>query len=242
MSWHLLQNKEQIRRIIEYLIDEQIEINVRIEKEGSKYSSRFIEVVPGANGGDVAASSDQTPELVMDKLVPERGNSLIREFPRVGVEALTTKYLCRCHTKYVRVPTAHPYYGLIVSFPEFLELEEKRREERITVEFPDVLSAVFELAVGPEKDQSYELNILNYSDHGLGLLVPEKDFGLLQMLGPGDRISEITILAKPGLMHMDGIVRHKTKIKDGRHKENYVLGLESNTGIGAIINEVSSSQ
>ena len=150
---------------------------------------------------------------------------------------MTNKYLCRCHTKYICAKDTYPYYGLMMSFPEFLELEEKRKEERITLEFPEVVSAVFKLVRGLEKDQSYELNILNYSDHRLGLLVTEKDFNLLQMISPGDRIPEITIFAKPGLMHMDGIVRHKTRIEDGRYKGNYVLGLESNTEIGAIINE-----
>jgi hypothetical protein len=85
------------------------------------------------------------------------------------------------------------------------------------------------------------LNILNYSDHGLGLLVAEKDFNLLQMLNPGDRILEITIFAEPALIHMDGIVRHKTRIEDGRFRGDYILGLESNTIIGAIINEVLNS-
>jgi len=237
MSWHLLQNKEKITRVIKYLIHKQIEIKVRIEGEETRYSSRFVEMVPGSNRGDVSVSSDENLELVMDKLAPKRGNSLIQQFREVGVEVLTNKYLCRCHTKYICDNDTYPYYGLMMSFPEFLELEEKRKEERITLEFPEVVSAVFKLVRGPEKDQSYELNILNYSDQGLDLLVTEKDFNLLQMISPGDRIPEITIFAKPGLMHMDGIVRHKTRIEDGRYKGNYVLGLESNTEIGAIINE-----
>ena len=153
MSWHLLQNKEKITRIIEYLIYQQIEIMVRIEGEETKYSSRFIEIVPDSNRGDVSVSSDEILELVMDKLVPERGNSLIQQFPEVGVEVLTNKYLCRCHTKYIYASGAYPYYGLIMSFPEFLELEEKGREERITLESPDVISAVFNLAKGPERYQ-----------------------------------------------------------------------------------------
>ena len=66
----------------------------------------------------------------------------------------------------------------MISFPEFLELEEKRGEETVTLESPEVISAVFNLAMGREKYQSYELNILNYSDHGVGLLITEKDLNL----------------------------------------------------------------
>ncbi len=238
MSWHLLQDKEKITRIIKYLIHEKIEINVRIEGEETKYSSRFIEILPGSKRGNAPVSSDKTPELVMDTLVPDRGNGLIQQFTRVGVEVLTDKYLCRCHTKYIcESNTSYPYYGLMISFPEFLDLEEKRKEERATLESPEVISAVFTLVTGPKKYQSYELNILNYSDHGVRLLVTEKDSNLLQRLNLGDRIPEITIFAEPGLMHMDGTVRHKTRIEDGKHRGNYILGLESNTIMETIIKE-----
>ncbi|GAI86549.1 unnamed protein product, partial [marine sediment metagenome] len=155
MCWHLLQDKEKIIRIIEYLIYEQIEIKVRIEGEETKYSSRFFEIVPGSNRGDVSVSSDEVLELVMDKLAPERGNSLIQQFPKVGVELFANDYLCRCQTKYICATNTYPYHGLIMSFPEFLELEEKRREERATLESPEVISAVFDLVKGPGKDQSY---------------------------------------------------------------------------------------
>lgn len=238
MCWHLLQDKEKIIRIIEYLIYEQIEIKVRIEGEETKYSSRFFEIVPGSNRGDVSVSSDEVLELVMDKLAPERGNVLIQQFPKVGIELLANDYLCRCQTKYICATNTYPYHSLIMSFPELLELEEKRREERATLEPPEVISAVFDLVKGPGKDQSYELNVINYSDHGLALLVTEKDLNLLQMLNPGDRIPEMVIFAEPGLIHIDGIVRHKTRVEAGRYRDNYILGLESNTKIKAIINEV----
>ena len=93
--------------------------------------------------------------------------------------------------------------------------------------------------MGREKYQSYELNILNYSDHGVGLLITEKDLKFLQMLSPGDRIPEITIFVEPGLIHMDGTVRDRRRIEDEGFKGNYILGLESNTIIGAIKREGS---
>jgi hypothetical protein len=240
MSWHLIHDKEKITKIINYLINERIEINVRIEGEETKFSSRFIETLPGSKRGNAPVSSDKTPALVMDTLVPDRGNSLIQQSPQVGVEILTDKYLCRCHIEYIcENDTSYPYYGLMISFPEFFELEERRREERVTLDSPEVISAVFYLDTDPEEFRSYELNILDYSDHGVALLVKKKDSDLLQMLDPGDRIPEITIFSEPGLIHMDGTVRHKTKIEAGKHRGNYILGLESNTIIGDIIREGS---
>lgn len=127
MRWHLIHDKEKITKIINYLINERIDINVRIEGEEIRFSSRFIEILSDSEGGDVSASSDKTPELIMDTLVPDRGNSLIQQSPQVGVEILTDKYLCRCHIEYIcENNTSYPYYGIMISFPEFLELEEER--------------------------------------------------------------------------------------------------------------------
>ena len=128
----------------------------------------------------------------------------------------------------------------MMSFPRFVELEEKRKEERIALEFPEFISAVFKLAKGPEKDQLYELNVMNYSCYGLALLITEKDFNLLRILNTGERIPKITLFSELSLIHLDCIVRHMTRIEDGKFKGDYILGLESNTIIEAV-NGVSTS-
>ena len=68
---------------------------------------------------------------------------------------------------------------------------------------------------------------MNHSSYGLGLLITEKDFNLLQILDPGDKIQEITLFAASILTKADAVVRHKTKIEDGKYKDDYILGLES---------------
>jgi hypothetical protein len=231
MSRQLLQSEEKITNIINYLISRQAEITVRIEGKETEYSSRFIEILPRSNGGGVSVSHNERPELVMEKLVPAEGNSLIQQFPEANVEFLICGHLCRCPTKYVSISTTFPHYGLIMSAPVFMELEEKRKEQRVTLESPEFISAMFKLNKASETTQSYELNIFNYAGNGLGLLLTEKDFDLLERLNPGDKLPEITLYAESALTVLDGIVRHKTKIEDGTYQGSYIIGLESNTKI-----------
>ena len=65
-----------------------------------------------------------------------------------------------------------------MNFPDFAVLEEKRDEERIRPEFPEFISAIFKLAKRHGMDQLYDLNVIDYSIDGLGLLITEKDFDI----------------------------------------------------------------
>ena len=118
-----------------------------------------------------------------------------------------------------------------MNLPDFAVLEEKRDEERIRPEFPELISAIFKLAKRHEMDQLFDLNVIDYSIDGLGLLITEKDFDLLQTLNPNDIIPEITFFAAEALTTLDGTVRHITRIEEGKYKDNYILGLRSNTKI-----------
>ncbi len=119
----------------------------------------------------------------------------------------------------------------MMSLQGFVKLEEKRKDERIRPEFPEFISAIFKLAKRGEKKQLYDLNVIDYSSHGLGLLITEKDFDLVQILSLEDKIPEITLFAAEALTTLDGTVRHITKIEKGKYKSNYILGLRSNIQI-----------
>ena len=99
------------------------------------------------------------------------------------------------------------------------------------VDIPEFFSAVFSLEQNSEGNHSYELNILDYSPHGLGLLLTERDFGLLDRVDPGDRLCGIQIFADSAFTRLDGIVRHKTPINEGKYQGSFILGLESSTTI-----------
>ncbi len=122
-------------------------------------------------------------------------------------------------------------------------MKEKRREERLILEPPDIISAEFEIGKGSEKGQLWHLDAFDCSRHGLGLLVTEFDSALLQILNPGDRIKGMALYTEWAISKVDATVRHITKIKRGSHEGQYVLGVESeeleelNEGVKANIRE-----
>jgi hypothetical protein len=229
LRWLKLKNRERILLILEYLLSHGREIKVRIEGKEYEYSSKILEIMPGSHGMDIPKSVNKRTDLVVEKLVPEEGNTLIQQNPEIDLEFFINTYLCRCHAHYIGISNFYPCYGLIVSLPVLVELQEKRIEERIMLSYPEYICALLKVGLGDQKDQLYELNVLNCSSHGLGLLVTEKNFDLLHVINPGDKIPEIILFAESSLTHLDGTVRHKTKIKDGKYTGNYLLGIESNT-------------
>ena len=118
-----------------------------------------------------------------------------------------------------------------MEFPNFTLLEEERNEERIIPEFPEFISAIFNIAKRDGTDQFYDLYVINYSSEGLGLLITEKDFDILPTLDTADIIPGITLFAAEALTVLDGTVRHITRVKEGKYQGNYILGLRSNTKI-----------
>ncbi len=231
MGWYLLREKEKILRIIEHLISKRTEITIRIKGEKTIYFSRVIGIVPESNCGDHSKASDQKMEMLIEKLIPERGNKLIRQFPEIGIEFPTNEYACRCHSKYASFDSGYPYHGLTMTFPAFVELEEKRAEQRFAFQSEEFISAVFKIPVEGDDNQIYELDIINWSGHGLALLVTEKDFDLIERLRPIHKIPEITLFAASAMMTVDGTLRHINKIEGGKYRGDYLLGLELNTSI-----------
>ena len=78
-----------------------------------------------------------------------------------------------------------------------------------------------------KRGKIYNLNVLDCSRHGLGLIVTKEDFDLLEKLRNGDKIKNISFYATWTLIKVAGHVRHKTKIEEGKYKGCYLLGIES---------------
>jgi hypothetical protein len=109
----------------------------------------------------------------------------------------------------------------------FLNIQEKRREDRIPQEMPEFITVEFSVAGEGGERKHYELNVVDCSAHGLGLLVTDKDMDLIQSLNPGDKIEEITYYASSSMIKVEGTVVHKTKVHEGKYRGAYVVGIES---------------
>ena len=110
---------------------------------------------------------------------------------------------------------------------ETMEIYEKRREDRVLYDMPEVVSVEFTVDKEPAKGKVYDLGVIDCSRHGLGILVREKDFELLESVDLGDWLRDIIFYATWARIKVDGIVRHKTKIAEGKYRGCYVLGIES---------------
>jgi hypothetical protein len=223
MVWITLDDNREIMRLIDQVISERIEIRIRVEGEKTPFTSQIIKM----DRGGISSEIKQRPELIIERLLPEKGDFLIQSLPEVGVEFSLNQSLCRCAVACIGPGSTPPQFSFILSLPESLEIEERRREERVTHETPEFFSATFGLGKNPKSDKLYELNILNRSNCGLGLIVSHKDLDLLRILKKGDRLNNITLLASWAMTVVNSTVSHITEIEQGKHKGCYVLGIDS---------------
>jgi len=228
MAWLTLDDTQKIMRIIDHVISKRIEITIRVKGERGPFTSKIIRI----NQGSISSETESRPELIIENLFPEEANSLLRSLPEVAVEFSINKTLCRCIVECIGSSSTPPHVGFIMSFPESLEIKEKRREDRFTYGTTEFISAGFRLAKRAKRDKLFELNVLTCSRHGLGLLVTRKDLDLLRILKKGDRLDDIILLAPWAMITVSGTVSHVTKIEEGKHKGCYLLGIDSRDIIG----------
>ena len=236
MDWYILDDREKIMTIFNHLVSNGAAIEVRMEGENTIFTSRLI----GIKYGQVSSEIGEKPRLIIEKLTPDEGNVLIQSVSRIFLDFLLRENPCLCAVEYVGIGNVYPDFGLILDFPKSIEIQERRREERFTYEIPELVSAEVRLGNGTKKANVYDLNVINYSRHGLGLLVTRKDFDLLQLVNRGDKLSDITFFCESALIKVSGTVRHKTRIEDGKYRGCYIIGIESHELIaGAALEETS---
>ena len=113
-----------------------------------------------------------------------------------------------------------------------MESMERRKEERVVYEDPEVVSAFFTLEDKKgSKDRVFNISVLNCSHHGIGLLVTEKDDILLRELQPGDEIRGMRFYNNLAVIEFDGIVVHKTEIDHGEYEGSHIIGIQSKSFI-----------
>jgi hypothetical protein len=207
-----IRESRKIQEILEYLIAKEKEVKVLFEGRSTSYASRIIK-------WEVKKS-----QIILDKLFPEDGNRLIKAQDDLTLEFTMKADFCRCRVRYVKISTRYPHFGFIVSAPTSVKVGERRRESRQSYEPPGFVSVEFRVGAG---DKVYSLGVKDCSLRGLGILIMKKDFELVMVLKPGDKIKDITFYAKSAVIKGDGIVRHVTKIKTGAHQGSYILGIES---------------
>jgi hypothetical protein len=223
MAVNRLEDRQKITRILEYLISTKYEIKVLVKGDGNPFTSRIIKSEQNRPSLLKGAKSI----IVIEKLQPDRGNSLIQTSEKVVLKFIISEQPCNCTVNYVGISSMPPFLGFILSAPEIIEVEEKRREKRVVFEPPDFQLAEIFLRKGTKEERHYELSVIDCASHGLGMIIPEKHLELLDMIKKGDVIKDIHFYAPNAMLKIDGIVRHITRIDEGKFKGGYYIGIES---------------
>ncbi len=219
-GWSQIKDRRKIQEIFERMVSKNMEIKVLIDEESVRFMSRAYRLNP-----EEISSLGSEPELLIEKLFPEIGNSLIQSSSQVTLEFSIKENFCRGKAKYIGMSNEYPYFGIMITLPRSIELsKDRRREMRYVYEMPDFVSVAFSIT---GKDKVYDLNVMDCSMHGLGILITKKDFDLVRLVKPGDRIRDIVFYSKNAMIKVDGVVRHMSKMSTGKHKDSYVLGIES---------------
>jgi len=206
-----IEEKKKTLTVIHHLISEKVEILVDIKESDKQFTTKLVKV--NKNG-----------YLIVEKLYPEVGNSIIQSFPNVVFSFALSGGKGVFHTKYRSINTQYPEFGLIIDFPATIQIEDKRREQRIENNLTKFLSAEFTL----EGDNTvYQLKAINLSAHGIGLVVDKKYFGLLGKINVGDTIKDLRLFLTIATLTVDGTVMHKTPMDMDEVKGSYILGIKS---------------
>ena len=113
------------------------------------------------------------------------------------------------------------------SLTENSEESTTKRVDRYIYKASEFTYAELKIKEEPEQLRSYTLKVLNCSSGGIGILITKKDFKLLQKLGEGDIIKNVSLYSQWSVETMDMTVAHKTKIESGEYSGCYVMGLDS---------------
>ena len=199
--------RQKIIGTVEYLIARKTEITVKIEGHEQPFVSRIAE----ANYGDTSSNTEEEPTLVIEKLSPEEGNAVIQSGSRMTALFSLRETSCRFNARCLSVPGEGTDEGFVISFPESIDIREKRRRDRRGDEIPDFVSVVVKVKDESRKDRTYELEIFDCTAYGIGILVRDKYVEILDRIEVGDKLRDITLYGAYTIVKVKGTARHKTK-------------------------------
>jgi sulfur carrier protein ThiS len=220
MPWHTLKDKAKILAIIRHLISRQRELKILIDGEKETFRARIVKL------NRILSEKGEEVQLVIQRLDPKGDNELIRASSEVRMEFIVKKKFCKCKTAYIGPAYHEGDFVLLLAFPSSVQVHKERREERINLEMLEPISV--KLTVGKElnEQKTYDLTVVDCSRHGLGLLVTQNAFDLLEELNVGDLIRDMIMYAPWALITVNGEVAHKTEFQEGDHKGCFMLGIK----------------
>jgi hypothetical protein len=229
MAWQPLSDHTEIRGIFDTIIRKGASIEVHFPGDEEVFFTRALGVSSLEKGPP--KGSLRAEAILLRDLSPRRGNDRIRNSDECEILFSFRSFLCRFRSTVLSEPEDPPHPGHLIEYPAVMDVEEKRREERFFPGSPGFYCAAFSYTDRNRETRNYELRILNFSRHGLGLLISERDFPLLQLLQPGDPVEDLTLYGEAVLVRLSAVVRHKSEIEEGPFAGGYVLGLRAEASL-----------
>jgi hypothetical protein len=221
----ITQSKARIRQAIDLLTANRNPITVKIEGENTSFDSRIVKVDhahPDLEAGTAG-------RVFIQWLSPARGNDLIQSVNPIQVRSSLGRYRLGFGSYYVTESLEFPHRGHIITYPESLVIEDRRRSDRYEVgsnATPLFGRARIGIGTGGTKERVYDFGVFDVSENGVGLLVGEGLSGWLERIGIGDRLKEVELYTRWSIVRMDGTVRHKSKVREGKYSGYRLLGIE----------------
>ena len=214
MEFFAIGEKRRVLTVLDYLISKGVQISAKIQGSDEEFSTKVVKL----------KRDDGPSSLIIEKLYPESGNSLIQSRPDVQFSFEMSGSRCVIATKYLGINTEYPEFGLIVAFPSSIQVEDRRKEERIRNGLTKFLSVEFTVE---GDDKLYHLKVINIGSSGIGFIVEEDDFDLFEKINVGDPIRDLRFFLRRATLIVDAEVKHVTRITAGKFKGSYLVGIES---------------
>jgi hypothetical protein len=212
---------QKIKGTIEFLIARKAEITIRIEGHERPFVTRITE----ADYGDTSSDRQGESVMVFEKLNPDEGNALLKSGSRIVALFSLRDTSCRFTTRCLDVPGEETGEGFVVSFPESIDVREKRRRDRRGDQIPEFVSIVVKLEDESRKAKSYELEIFDCTAYGVGILVRNKYMEILDRIEVGEKLRDVTLYGAHTIVKVEGTVRHKSK-RSTEGEDFHVVGVE----------------
>ena len=218
-------NRRRIREAIDFLNSKRRPVAIRIEGAAPRFTSKIIK----ADHGDLLARAGIGGNLLVEMLSPEEGNELIQSSKGIRVRFSIGKSDCEFLAHYIKKSEVSPYYGHIITYPEAITILDRRRDNRYEVdlaEAPLFVNAKVTIKTGSLEERSYDLKVFDISESGVGLLVQEEMGALLEAIDIGSRPEEIELLASWTTIKVNGTVKHRSNVQEGKFAGRYLVGIQ----------------
>jgi hypothetical protein len=221
MPCHIIKNEAKISAIVRHLTSRQRKIKIFLDGEKRVFRSKIRRV------DRIVSDNGEKAQIVIEGLDPKEGNDLIRSASVVRVEFIIKKRICRCEMAYLGPVHDGGDFLTQLSFPDSVKVHEERLEDRVDLEMLEPVSVRITVGKASKERKAYDLPVVNRSQHGLGLLVTQKESDLLEKLNVGDRIRGMVLYAPWAVTRMDGKAVHKTELQGGDQRGCVILGVKS---------------